>query len=98
MAQITQAELAEKYGLTRAQIGTILLDGEVKAVGIVHGEGAMAKYSRTKLYEERDAARAIIAMYNERKRGFLQKAADEAKNAARIAAIFRGDAKAGGEP
>ena len=98
MAQITQAELADKYGLTRAQIGQILIKKNVKCVGMTRGKNTLDKATHTKLYEERDArseedrdaALAIIAMYNDRKRDYMQKAADEGKNAARIAEIFRG--------
>ena len=94
MAQITQAELADKYGLTRAQIGQILIKKNVKCVGMTRGKNTLDKATHTKLYEERDAALAIIAMYNDRKRDYMQKAADEGKNAARVAEIFR----AGREP
>ena len=91
MGTITQAEIARKYGYTQAQVSKALLEAEVKAVGLTKSKNTLDKAVHTKLYDEQDAMRALIALHIGRKREHMKKAAEEAKKAARIGAIFRGE-------
>jgi len=92
MGTMTQMEIADKYGYGQGTVSKALIDYGVRKAGIRDGKKKRATH--TAVYDEREAALALIYGHNERKRRLLKEAAKEAEMAQRVRMIFRGEMEA----